>query len=894
MKRYTILIVLFFFMFIIQYRVFAQYDNSAHEAMPSNIAANKSITEKIVSGDRIEHKASSSLSHPNLDTNDEYVLQKNSPEFVKMRLRQLERQLYEKTRNEVIQERRAYREIDPVANMRYYSERDELKNLTSDTLNEVDIEREVQRRMDGEVILKLFGRDFFESGRLDRTTLFETNAPSDYILGSGDEIKVIIWSDLGDQTVYDIQINPQGQIYVPTLGMMVVSGKNIVEIQNIVLGQLRKKFPHFRGQVSLTRLKSMQIYMAGEVERPGSLIVSGLSTAFSALYQAGGPNRRGSMRNITVTTAKGKSRKLDLYKYLLTGDRSQDFPISNGDTIFVPMAGKRVSACGMLARPAIYEIDNETTLAEVIEMAGGVLPDAYTGRVSITRWDGIKMRKSYDLNLEDKQQLNNFIMQDGDEIKVDHAVERVGNKVTIQGPVYRPGSYAIGKELTLKDLIERCGGVIKEEINMSRGQIYRKQESGKQTIIPFNLKYALSGDKENNIVLKPFDIIKLFAEDELQSDVLRITIDGAIRRPGNYIFRTGMKLADLIVKARGLALDADETVEIARINENNEVKIIKANVKKALEDAFCSDNIELKALDRVAIPSNVEKRSEVDIVVIKGQVAKPGPYALTHKGEKLSSLIKRAGGLTSMAFPEGCIFMRKAEHIGNENQINTAQKMQDELYRLATQELKANILLKHGGYGVNNVASLNDRGENIKSQVIDGYSSVKPGQEAIDVTQSQRSIYSDLEMASRSFSREAIRIPIPLKNILNGTADDYEDINLLDGDQIIIPITPNTVSIVGAVMNPATVLYNKKNTNAGYYINKCGGFNKNSDHKKTTVIKANGEVIRLRECKNIEHGDIILVPPKARVLREHPLKLFGELTQSLANLAVIYKVISDD
>ena len=401
----------------------------------------------------------------------------------------------------------------------------------------------------------------------------------------------------------------------------------------------------------LTKVRTIQIFVVGEVEKPGAMNVSGLATAFSALYQAGGPTQRGSMRHVKVLDSSGKAKSIDLYRYFLSGDRSQDIPVKNGDTIFVPAADSRISVTGMVNRPAIYELSGETSLADAIEMAGRALPKAYSGRVLVTRWTGDKRRESFDIRLSDADALKKFMISNGDEIKVEQATEMVGNLVTLEGPVNRPGEYSVDAALTVSDLITRAGGLIGEEANLERGQIYRKGQAGQQEVIAFNVKFALAGDKSQNHALKPFDRVRLFAEDEITPDNRRITIEGAIRRAGQYIYREGMRLSDLVIKAQGASIDAADIIEIARVKEGNGSEIIRASLKAALADQNSPDNIVLQPLDRISVPARGDSMIEPEIVYLKGQVMRPGPYALKHRGERLSSLIERAGGLTGMALP---------------------------------------------------------------------------------------------------------------------------------------------------------------------------------------------------------------------------------------------------
>jgi protein involved in polysaccharide export with SLBB domain len=621
--------------------------------------------------------------------------------------------------------------------------------------------------------------------------------------------------------------------------------------------------------------------------------VSGLATAFSALYQAGGPTVRGSMRRIKVLDSSGKAKGIDLYRYLLSGDRTQDVAVKNGDTIFIPTAESKVTVAGMVNRPAIYELVDETSLAEVLDMAGKVLPKAYSGRVMVTRWNSDRRRESFDIRLSDAGALKAFKVANGDEIKVEQATEMVGNLVNLEGPVSRPGEYSVDEGLTVSDLIIRAGGLIKEEANLDRGQIYRKGEAGQQQVLSFNVKFAMAGDKSQNHVLKAFDRVRLFSVSEVTADTKRLSIDGAIRRPGQYVFRDGMKLADLVVKAQGLSVDAADEIEIARVLEDGRSDIIKASIKAALADENSPDNISLQALDRISIPARGDMMIEPEVVVLRGQVKRPGPYALTHRGERLSSLIERAGGLTGQAFAEGTVFMRKVEHVTSEKQLETTETVQDDLFRQATLDLRADLL--RAGAKVDDLKTLRSEveGDSVGKQVSGARTAVEPGKVVQGLSEVQSSGYAGIEMTSRSLKNKMLRIPIPMKKIIERQANEFEDVALLDGDQITIPVQPNTVSVLGAVMNPTTILYNPGNS-SGYYINRAGGFNAHSDHRRTIVVRANGEVVRMRNLRRVERGDIILVPPRPKLVRPDALKELSNIASIIGNLAISYKVIDDN
>ena len=809
------------------------------------------------------------------------------PSYVRRRIQELERALYNKTKKEVAAESDAESVLPP-------SMKKTMEEEYQQQLQEKILEQEVKERIESEVALKQFGKDFFDQGTQADTTLFADSAPSSYQLGPGDSLKIIVWSELGDETVYDVQVNPEGQVYIPIIGILGVSGKTVGQFENIVLGKLSGKFNHFKGQVTLSKVRTIMIYVAGEVEKPGAMMVSGLTTAFSALYRAGGPTEKGSMRNIRVIAPNGNTKNIDLYRYFMSGDRNQDIPVKNGDTIFVPPTEKKITVAGMVARPAIYELTGETGLADVMKMAGNILPEGYSGRISITRWIGSERRKSFDINPSDKKTMSSFKVLPGDEIKVERSSGIIENSVTISGPVYKPGNYSANNGLTISGLVKLAGGMVAETANYEHGQIVRKTSGGKNEILSFNLRKALDGDSNHDIVLKPLDEVKLFEEKEITSDVRQLYIGGAVKNIGNYDYHEGMTLADIVLLAGGLTNDASGEVEIARKGEGETSVIIKANIEKALSEKNSADNVVLQSLDKVNIIGKGDMMIEPEVVILKGQVMRPGAYALTSRGEKLSDLIKRAGGLTKRAYAEGTIFMRNINNISSSNQLETVVGVQDELFREANLDLRAD-LIKAGAKDADISKITSDvRGDGVTKQMMDRAESVSQNSTSSADKNIGKDAFAQALDNENNKSDQIVktRIAIPMAEIVSGKISEDEDIELMDGDEITIPVIPHTVSVLGAVMNPTTIMYSPKG-NAAYYINRAGGYTAHCDHKRTVVVKANGEVMRLRNVRSISRGDIILVPPKASIVRKDTLKEVSSIAQILGNLAVTYKVIND-
>ncbi|HNV69034.1 MAG TPA: SLBB domain-containing protein, partial [Candidatus Ozemobacteraceae bacterium] len=661
---------------------------------------------------------------------------------------------------------------------------------------------------------KPFGSVFFERSADDIAQLENVPVPSTYILGPGDSLKIIVWSEMGDETVYDVTVNPEGQVYIPIIGLFGVQGQTVGQFEEVVLGKLAEKFKHFKGQVTLSKIRTLQIFVVGEVQKPGSMIVSALSTALHALVRAGGPSDKGTMRNIKVWRQNQVVAEIDLYKYFMHGDKSQDILLESGDTLFVGPVGSRVFVKGQVIRPATYELAGENTLSEVLTMAGGVAPGAYTRRVKIFRWQGNERRQIMDSEFASAKP-EAFVVQNGDEVFVDKAIEDFGNEVTIEGPVQKPGSYAVTEGTTIRELIKRAGGVIPEKIAKNAGQIIRKLAGGKEQLLAFKLEAAVNGDAKHNLTVQPLDKVVLFSFDEVEPNVRKVVIAGAVRRPGEYIWREGMTVRDLVLRAQGLTTDAATDAEIARMSGKENTQLQNISMEKIFENPADVNNVVLQPLDRVNILARGGEIIEAEVVYLKGEVVRPGPYAIKHRGETLTDLIKRAGGLTKRAFAEGTIFTRQTANLVAEQQLQIAEEVQGDLYKMASNDLKADLM--RAGARFSEVTS-----DKTDAQVLGATSTagllggigqgdfaeaemrVQQAQQA--QTKKESSSYSTFDSTGRTLMNKAARIPIRLDLAIRKPQGD-EDLELMDGDEIVIPPVPTTVSVVGAVVNPTNILF---------------------------------------------------------------------------------------
>ncbi len=762
------------------------------------------------------------------------------------------------------------------------------------------VRREVDRRLQDAVArqaLQPFGMDFFTQGRISEQQLSDMPAPSDYILGPGDKLKIIMWTDVGDETVYDVSVSPEGQVYVPTLGVVGVQGQTMAQFEQTVLGLIAAKFKHFKGQVSLTRVRNIQVFVVGEVHQPGAHVLSGVSTLMHALYRAGGPTERGTMRQIKLLRNHKEVAKIDLYDYFLRGNRAHDVPLESGDTVFVGPVGPRVQIQGEALRPATYELcESEKTLTDVIRMAGGSEPNASALRIVVKRWNPTGRRIAHDIPATAAAQ---FLVKSGDEIVLEPAEGEPGNNVEVDGAVLRPGVYALSSDrpTTTGDVIHRAGGLVLESAS-GIGQIVRLDAGGTQTLLTFDVKRALAGDTRDNLQLNARDRVHIFANTDVAPDRHKIWIRGAVRRPGEYVARDGMTLRDLIIRAQGLSIDASNEAEIARREgTSSQTKIIRVNIDDAMKNASAPANERLHDFDQVNVLARGDNPIVPENVTLKGEVARPGTFAIERRGMRLSDLIKRAGGLNTVAFPQGAILLRRGDQLLAEQQMQVIERVQKDLYDQADLDLRAD-LLRAG-------AKLSEVGANQSTMAVDVSSTLSSTAKSDSGPRlaQRRGATGEVSDVSRQASvgissprlwgRKG-RVPVDLVAALAkpGTGSDIE---LRDGDELLVPLRPTTVGVIGAVINPSNIVW-REGQSVRYYLGRVGGFSANANHARTVIVRANGEVMPLSRVRRVGLGDVIVVPPKANLVR--PTKLqkmqeFGEIAKVLGNLALVYQVMEN-
>ncbi len=648
----------------------------------------------------------------------------------------------------------------------------------------------------------VFGHNLFKSSNLTFAPSPNMATPQDYKLGPGDEVYIDIWGESEDHL--NRTISPEGSIMISQIGPVYLNGLTI-DAANEYLKQLfASKYAGVNNeetQVNLTLgdIRSITVDIMGEVKTPGTLTISPFATVFTALYQAGGINNLGSIRNIQVMRDGRNIANIDLYDYIFRGKKSIDIRLQEGDVIVVPPSSTLVEITGNVKRPMLYEMLPTESVSKLIEYAGGFSGNAYVDMVTVARNDS---QDNVILNVPNDNYAT-FVMQDGDQVAVGQVNDRYQNRVDLRGAVMRPGFYAIDKQIsTIGQLINNSEGLL-EDAFTDRVLIYRQADDLSLEIIPVNLTGILEGTVAD-VALRRNDMIVVQSVLDL-IERGPITVNGMVNLPGVYPYAANTTLEDIILMAGGLREGASYVrADVARRVNNpyaTEASSVIAHLYSfSIKDGYVIDgekNFLLMPYDIVQIrtsPGYVPQK----LVSITGEVTFTGQYALQQTGERLSDMIRRSGGLTPEAYVKGASLIRR---------LTTDEKLaRDQSLRFA----------------------LGSKEDSIATEKL-----------LLDDTYT---------------------VGIDLEAALANPGSTY-DMVLRDGDRIHIPETQTTVKITGEVMSPTVTTYipGKKYK---YYVDMAGGFGEKARKRRAFIVYMNGQVTKLKGNTPIEPGAEIIVPAK--------------------------------
>lgn len=649
---------------------------------------------------------------------------------------------------------------------------------------------------------QVFGRNIFNT----RNLTFEPNSnmatPPNYQLGPGDEVIIDIWG--ASQTSIRQTITPDGTINMQELGPIYLSGMTVEEANQFLKNKLGTVFSNENNQIQVTlgNTRTIQINIMGEVVQPGTYTLSAFSTVFHALYRAGGVNDIGSLRNVQLVRNGKKIAAVDVYDFIMQGKIKDDIRLQEGDVIIVPAYDMLVKMSGNVKRPMRFEMKKDETLAALIKYAGGFNADAYSKSVRMVRQNGME----YEVKTVDEMDYSVCQLRDGDVVTVGAILNRFTNKVEIKGAVYRPDIYALdGKVNTVRALIEKAQGLMDDAFT-NRAVLQRQRDDLTSEIVSVDVKALMNGTIPD-IPLRKNDILYIPSIHDLQ-DLGSVIIYGEVAKPDSYPYADNMTLEDLIIQAGGLK-EAASTVRVdvsRRIKDTksvNSTDSIGQMFSFALKDGFVIDGqpgFVLQPYDQVFVRRSPGYQTQQN-VSIQGEVIFGGTYTLTSKAERLSDLVKKAGGVTNSAYVRGAKLIR----VANDEE---KKRMQD-MVKLMGREL-----------GENAIDSLGLQVDN------------------------QFSVGIDLEAALANPGGDA-------------------DLVLREGDVLNIPEYVNTVKINGAVMMPNTVSY-RKGEKVSYYLSQAGGYSQHAKKSKKFIIYMNGQVAKVKGSgkDQIEPGCEIIVPNK--------------------------------
>ncbi|HKM82668.1 MAG TPA: SLBB domain-containing protein [Terriglobia bacterium] len=802
-----------------------------------------------------------------------------------------------------------------------------------------------------------FGTQIFQDGLRDlRSIPMDLPVGPDYVVGPGDSLSIDLWGGVSTKLVR--VVDRQGRVTLPEAGPLLVSGRSLGEVQQAVQTAIGTQYRDTSADVSVSRLRTVRVYVVGEVEEPGAYDISSLSTALNALVAAGGATPRGSLRALKHMRGRQELEEIDAYDLLLHGVTPDAKRLENGDTLLVPPPGAQVTVTGMVRRPAIYELNGEKTVAEVLELAGGILPAAALRHVEVQRLEAHEKRTmlSLDLSLDNStsSQLASFRIQDGDEIHIfpiapynqdtiylqGHVLRpgrysyREGMKLTdliatykeilpepaahyaeiirlnppdfrpsvvsfdlaaamkdpttapqlqpldtvrvfsrydfeaapairVSGEVRQPGRYGIPGQVHLRDALYLAGGLTPDAAQAD-AQVFRTQADGTMKILSVDLKEAMAGNAVENILLLPRDHL-LIHKSPAKVDPATVYVKGEVAKPGRYPLAANMRVSDLVASAGGLLRSANpDSGDLTHyaISDSSGERVQAGHQDLSVAAALAgteNQNVPLRDGDVLTVPQQAGWKDVGAVVTLRGEVRKPGVYGI-RSGERLSSLLQRAGGLLPTAYPRAAVFERKeVRELQEKNRQEMIQRLEQESAVVKT------------------AASTTGTEEAALQQAA--------------VQQRQR-VLEGLRNAPVSG-----RLVIHLRPDRAGFEGSPDDIELRAGDSLMIPKQPGAVLVIGQVYNANALTYTPGKS-ASWYLSRAGGATQLANKGAIFIVRSDGSVTSGSQGRfwsggvlsaTMGPGDTIVVPERA-VQGSTTLKNILTIAQIASSAALVAAV----
>ena len=682
--------------------------------------------------------------------------------------------------------------------------REEMKENTSDMLEDHPSTQDLARSN------QVFGRNIFNTRNLTFEPSVNIATPLNYRLGPGDEVIIDIWG--ASQNTIRQQISPDGTINIQKIGPVNLNGLTISEANDYLKKTLNKIYnglnntndPTSDIRLTLGSIRTIQINVMGEVVQPGTYSLSSFSTVFHALYRAGGVSDIGSLRNVQLVRNGKNIATIDVYQFIMKGHIQDDIRLQEGDVVIVPAYDILVKVDGKVKRPMRFEMKKDESLSTLISYAGGFDADAYTRSLRVVRQNG----QEYEVNTVKDLDYSVYKMRNGDVVTAEAILNRFINKLEIRGAVYRPGIYQLnGKLNTVRELVNEAQGLTGDAF-LNRAVLYRQREDLTTEVVPVDIKAIMDGTSQNIILVKN-DILYIPSIHDLE-DRGDVVIHGEVAKPDSYPYADNMTLEDLIIQAGGLR----EAASVVRVDVSRRIRnphstmdndTIGRTYTFSLKEGFVVDGTPgfvLQPYDEVYVRRSPGYQAQQNVAV-EGEILFGGSYAMTSREERLSDLIRKAGGSTKNAYLRGA----KLTRVATEGE----KKRMEDVLRLMSRQLGEAMM------------------DSLDIHVEDHFT-----------------VGIDLEKALANPGSMA-------------------DIVLREGDVVFIPKSTNTVKINGAVMVPNTVSY-IAGKNIDYYLNQAGGYSDNAKKSKKFIVYMNGQVTKVKGSgkKQIEPGCEIIVPSRSK------------------------------
>ena len=728
-----------------------------------------------------------------------------------------------------------------------------------------------------EEALKPFGYDLFEGVPSTFAPVSDIQVPMDYLVGPGDTLAVQLYGN--EPAQYSLTVQRDGRVNFPKLGPIMVSGLTFNQAKETIEDRVQQQLIGSRVSITMGDLRSIRVFVLGEAEKPGSYTVSGLSTMTNALFVSGGVKKIGSLRKIELKRNGKLISVLDLYDLLLHGDTSGDQQLMPGDVIFIPPIGETASVYGAVRRPAIYELKNEKTIEQLVDVAGGLLPDAdgKTAQLERIKPSHLRQMVNVDLTVDSGRRA---AIDNGDKLRVPAIRPTLENSVVLSGYVFRPGSFEFHPGLRLSDVLPSFDEL---QPTADRHYIMIRREvppDERVEVISANLDRALAArGSAEDVELHARDKIIVFdlsaSRERIVAPVIRdleleaspdhpaqvVSIDGKVKAPGRYPLETSMRVSDLI-RAGGSLEDSafGGEAELTRYEIVNgsarQTSLIPIDLV-AVRRGDATADIQLKPYD-VLVIKVVPQWEEPGTIELAGEVRFPGRYPI-HRGETLSAVLHRAGGLTDLAFEEGAVYIREELKKREKDQLDLlTNRLQSDLAALSLEAVAAGAATSNA-----NGAAGATTGLAVGQQLITQLRDTKP----------------------------VGRLVINVDRVVKGRVGGLEDVIVRDGDRLLVPKVSQEITILGEVQSPTSHVYQAGLTRDDY-ISKSGGATQKADRKRIYIVRANGDVVTgersgwFRRTQSIEMrpGDTIVVPLDTERIRALPL--WQSVTTIIYNLAV--------